>query len=346
MLNERHLGKVIVLVLLWLLILPWILDFAGSSYLISTAARIVIFAIAAISLDLLIGYTGLVSFGHAAFLGVGAYVVGILSFHAYEETTFLGLTGTLSGLVAIPLAVAMSALVALLIGALSLRTKGVYFIMITLSFGQMLFFLFVSLEPYGGDDGMMMFEGRNTLPLIDLNARFTFYYFCLACLVLFYGFCQLLTRSKFGRTLKAIRQNEARLSSIGIQPYTAKLLIFVIAGAGTGLAGALMANHTEFVSPSLTHWTKSGDLMIVVILGGTGTLLGPVLGTFTFLLLEEFLPVFFDMLGLDMMKEHWRFVFGPILILIVLYAKTGIYGMIFDKDAKDGGQDATDQKSL
>lgn len=343
MIREHHLGKVTALVLLWLLLLPWVLDLAGSSYLISTAARIVIFAIAAVSLDLLIGYTGLVSFGHAAFLGVGAYVVGVLSFHAYEETTFLGLNGTLSGLVAIPLAVALSALVALVIGALSLRTKGVYFIMITLSFGQMLFFFFVSLEPYGGDDGMMMFQGRNTFPLMDLNGRFTFYYFCLACLVVFYALCHFLTRSKFGRTLKAIRQNEARLSSIGIKPYSVKLLIFVIAGAGAGLAGALMANHTEFVSPSLTHWTKSGDLMIVVILGGMGTLLGPVLGTFVFLLLEEFLPVVFDMLGMDLMKEHWRFVFGPILILIVLYAKTGLYGMIFQTDTQGGAGHAEDK---
>ena len=193
---------------------------------------------------------------------------------------------------------------------------------------------------------MMLSDGRNTLPLLDLNGRFTFYYFCLACFVLFYGFCHLLTRSKFGRTLKAIRQNEGRLTSIGIQPYTAKLLVFVIAGAGAGLAGALMANHTEFVSPSLTHWTKSGDLMIVVIVGGVGTLLGPVLGTFAFLLLEEFLPVFFDILGMDLMKEHWRFVFGPILIVIVLYAKTGLYGMIFNKDAEQGREDATDQKSV
>lgn len=334
MISERHLWKAYVLVFAWLVVLPIILNLSGSSYLVSTAARVVIFAIAAVSLDLLIGYTGLVSFGHAAFLGVGAYVVGILSFHAYEETTFLGLNGTLSGLVAIPLAVIISALVALVIGALSLRTKGVYFIMITLSFGQMLFFLFVSLEPYGGDDGMMMSDGRNTLPLLDLNDRYIFYYFCLACLTVFFGFCHMLTRSKFGRALSAIRQNEARLTSIGIQPYAAKLVIFVIAGAGAGLAGALMANHTEFISPSLTHWTKSGDLMIVVILGGIGTLLGPVLGTFAFLLLEEFLPVFFDILGLDLLKEHWRFVFGPMLIFIVLFAKTGLYGLIFRKDGK------------
>lgn len=329
MISERLLPKLMALGVLVLLLLPLMLNASGSSYLISTATRLVIFAIAAVSLDLLIGYTGLVSFGHAAFLGVGAYTVGILSFHAYEGDTFFGLPGTLSGLIVLPLAVALSALVALAIGALSLRTKGVYFIMITLSFGQMLFFLFVSLEKYGGDDGMMMFDGRITLPGLDLNDRMSFYYFCLACLIAFFWFCRRLVASKFGRTLQAIRQNEARLSSIGIRSYTAKLLIFVIAGAGAGLAGALSANHTEFVSPALTHWTRSGDLMIVVILGGIGTLLGPVLGTIVFLLLEEFLPLILHSVGLDLLSEHWRFVLGPILILIVLFAKSGIYGLLF-----------------
>jgi branched-chain amino acid transport system permease protein len=334
LLSEKHLVKVYLLGALIMVVLPWLLVTSGSSYLVSTATRLVIFAIGAISLDLLIGYTGLVSFGHAAFFGVGAYAVGILSFHAYEETTFLGFNGTLSGLIVLPLAVLISALFALLIGALALRTKGVYFIMITLSFGQMLFFLFVSLEAYGGDDGMMMFDGRNTLPLLDLNDRVSFYYFCLAILFLFFMFCNRLVQSKFGRVLEAIRQNEDRMTSIGIRPYSAKLLIFVIAGAGAGLAGALMANHTEFVSPGLTHWTKSGDLMIVVILGGIGTLIGPVLGAFGFLLLEEFLPVLFHELGMELLKEHWRVVFGPILILIVLFAKAGLYGLIFKKGSR------------
>ena len=332
MLSEKHLPAFYALGALLLVVLPWILTAANSSYLISTATRLVIFAIGAVSLDLLIGYTGLVSFGHAAFFGVGAYVVGILAFHNFEDTTVLGFDGTLTGLIVLPLAILISALFALIIGALALRTKGVYFIMITLSFGQMLFFLFVSLEAYGGDDGMMMFEGRNVLPVIDLNDRITFYYFCLAIFAAFFAFCHRLVRSKFGRVLAAIRQNEDRMTSIGIRPYSAKLLIFVIAGAGAGLAGALMANHTEFVSPGLTHWTKSGDLMIVVILGGIGTLIGPVMGAFVFLLLEEFLPIIFHELGMDLLKEHWRVVFGPILILIVLFAKTGLYGLIFRKN--------------
>ena len=178
---------------------------------------------------------------------------------------------------------------------------------------------------------MVMFEGRNLLPAIYLNDRITFYYLCLAIFAAFFAFCHRLVRSKFGRVLAAIRQNEDRMTSIGIRPYTAKLLIFVIAGAGAGLAGALMANHTEFVSPGLTHWTKSGDLMIVVILGGIGTLLGPVLGAFAFLLLEEFLTIIIHDLGMDLMKEHWRVVFGPNLILIVLFAKNGLYCLILKK---------------
>ena len=304
-----------------LAVLPPIAIAIGAPFLVVTATRIVVFAIAALSLDLVLGYGAMVSFGHAAFVGLGAYAVAILSSHGISDILVQGVV-----------AVAASALFALVTGAISLRTKGVYFIMITLSFGQMLFFLFVSLEQYGGDDGMMMFDGRNTLPFLNLNDRITFYYVCLACLVLFFWFCHRLVRSKFGRALAAIRQNEDRLSSIGIRPYTAKLLIFVIAGAGAGLAGALSANHTEFVSPALTHWTRSGDLMIVVILGGIGTLTGPVLGTFLFLLLEEFLPLLLHSIGLDLLSEHWRFVLGPILILIVLFAKTGLYGLIFRRD--------------
>lgn len=332
MISERHVGKLLAIGLAITLLLPWILTATGSTYLVSTATRLAIFAIAAISLDLLIGYTGLVSFGHAAFLGVGAYTVGILSFHAYEGSTILGFPGTLSGLIALPLAVVLSALAALAIGALALRTKGVYFIMITLSFGQMLFFLFVSLQRYGGDDGMMMSDGRNTFPGLNLNDNVAFYYLCLFAAIGFFLFARRLVGSKFGRTLQAIRQNEIRLSSIGIHPYKAKLLVFVIAGAGAGLAGALSANHTEFVSPALTHWTRSGDLMIVVILGGVGTLVGPVFGTVVFLLLEEFLPLILRSMGLDLLSEHWRFVLGPILILIVLFARSGLYGLLFRRE--------------
>lgn len=318
-------GVVLALVIGFLL--PHLLALVDESYLVGTASRIVIYAIAAASLNFILGFGGMISFGHAAYFGVGAYVVGILSFHAYEDTTFLFLPGTESAVVGWLAAIAVSALAALVLGALSLRTTGVYFIMITLAFAQMLFFLFVSLESYGGDDGLMMFSGRNVLPGLDLSDDNIFYYVCLCLLVAITAFFRLLVRSRFGQILQACRQNEARMRALGCHVYRYKLVAFVIAGACAGLAGALNANHAEFVSPDYVHWTKSGDLMIMVILGGIGTISGPILGAAAFLLLEEFLPMLFDGLGLSTLKEHWRIVFGPLLILIVLFARDGLAGL-------------------
>ncbi|PLX36427.1 MAG: branched-chain amino acid ABC transporter permease [Hyphomicrobiales bacterium] len=332
MLSRRYEPWVLVVGLLVFAALPVLFTLTDNSYLVSTATRVVIFAIAAVSLDLILGYAGMVSFGHAAYLGVGAYVVGILAYHQFDGSTIFGLPGTLSGLIALPAAVLVSALFAAILGALSVRTAGVYFIMITLAFGQMLFFLFVSLEDYGGDDGLMMFEGRNTLPGFDLGDNVSFYYLCLAALVVFFVLCRRIVVSKFGRVIAGVRQNETRLTALGIAPYRYKLVAFTIAGAGAGLAGALLANHTEFVSPSYVHWTKSGEIMVMVILGGMGTLSGPIAGAALFLLLEEFLPVIFDALGLPLLQEHWRIVFGPLLILVVLFAKRGLYGLIFSRE--------------
>ena len=335
MLSRRLEPFVLIIGLVVLAALPLVFSHTGHGYLVSTMTRIVIYAIAAVSLDLILGFGGMVSFGHAAYVGIGAYVVGILAFHQFDDSTLLGIPGTLSGLVALPAAVLVSALFALVIGALSLRTVGVYFIMITLAFGQMLFFFFVSLEQYGGDDGLMMFEGRNTLPGLDLGDNVQFFYLCLALLAVFFFLCRRVVGSKFGRVLGAIRQNERRLISLGVAPYRIKLVAFVIAGAGAGLAGALLANQTEFVSPSYMHWTKSGEIMVMVILGGMGTLSGPVAGAALFLLLEEYLPVAFDALGLPLFQEHWRVVFGPILILVVLFARAGLHGLIF---RREGGE--------
>jgi branched-chain amino acid transport system permease protein len=332
MIPRRHEGLALLVGFALLLALPPALAAFDVSYLVSAATRIVIFAIAAISLDLILGYGGMVSFGHAAFLGIGAYVVGILAYHQFDGSPFLGMPGTLDGLVALPLAVVVSAAFAAAIGALAIRTTGVYFIMITLAFGQMLFFLFVSLEQYGGDDGLMMFDGRNTVPAVNLDDDLSFYYFCLACLAGFLLLARRVVASKFGRLLSAARLNPARLIAIGVNPYPYKLAGFIVAGAGAGLAGALLANHTEFVSPSFMHWTKSGEVMIMVILGGIGTLSGPVLGAAALLLLEEFLPVIFNAFGLALLQEHWRIVFGPLLILIVLFARAGLHGLLFQRE--------------
>ncbi len=314
-----------------LAVFPFIAEATGYGYLTSTVSRVLIFAIAAISLDLILGYGGMVSFGHAAYFEVGAYVVGILSFHVFEGSAFLGLPATTNALIVWPLAILVSTLAALVIGALCLRSTGVYFIMITLAFAQMLFFLFVSIQRYGGDDGLFMFAGRSQFPGLNIASDRVFYFVCLAALVGFYVLCRYFVASRFGRVLQGIRQNEGRMATLGYPVYRYKLAAFVIAGAGAGLAGALIANHARFVSPDLLHWTRSGDILIMVILGGMGTLTGPILGAGAFLMLEEFLPEFFRWVGLDLLRDHWRVVFGPILILVVLFARRGIYGLVFGR---------------
>jgi len=316
-----------VLCLIPALFVPQILDAVGEGFLIGLATRIVIYGIAAMSLNFILGYGGMISFGHAAYFGVGAYMVAILSHHAFEGSTIFGLPGTEFAPASFLVALVASALAALVIGALSLRTAGVYFIMITLAFAQMLFFLFVSLERYGGDDGLLMFSGRNAMPGLDLSDDVTFYYVCLAVLVGATALFSRLVRSRFGMVLEACRQNEPRMRTLGYPVYRYKLTAFVIAGAIAGVAGALHGNQLEFISPDSLHWTRSGDLMIMVILGGIGRLHGPVLGAALFLLLEEFLPVIFHALHMPTLQEHWRIVFGPMLILFVFHAKDGLAGL-------------------
>lgn len=314
---------------------PFLAEITGNQYLVSSASRVLIFAIAAISLDLILGYGGLVSLGHAAYLGVGAYVVGILSFHAFEGTPLFGLPGTENGAVSLPLAVIVSAFAAVAIGALCLRTSGIYFIMITLAFAQMLFFLSVSLQRYGGDDGLFMSAGANKIFGLDLGDDLTLYFFSLVALIAFFALCRMVVASRFGRVLGGIRQNEPRMRTLGYSPFRYKLVAFALAGAGAGLAGGLLANHAEFVSPDLLHWTRSGELLFMVILGGLGSLTGAIFGAAAFLMLEEFLPVLFDALSLDLLKDHWRIVFGPLLILIMLFNRRGIYGFLLGSGGRD-----------
>ncbi|PLX35676.1 MAG: branched-chain amino acid ABC transporter permease [Hyphomicrobiales bacterium] len=316
------------------MMLPPLATWIGEPYLVSTFTRIVIFAIAAVTLDLLIGFGGMVSFGHAAFFGLGAYVSGIIAHHAAEQITLFGLPATDQALIIWPLAILVSAAAALVIGFLSLRTSGVHFIMITLAFAQMLYFLFVSMEKYGGDDGLMMLE-RNPLPGLDMSDDWSFYYLCLGLLAVVLFILGRLINARFGMVLRSIKQSGPRARSLGISSLAYRLTAFCIAGAGAGLAGALMANHNGFVSPALLHWTLSGDILIMVVLGGIGTLYGPVLGAVIFLALEEFLPLAFEGAGLPGFKEHWRVVFGPLLIVIVLFAKSGLYGFLLGKEAAD-----------
>jgi branched-chain amino acid transport system permease protein len=291
-------------VLALLLALPLAMGYWQADYYVSLASRILIFALAATSLNFILGFGGLVSFGHAAFIGVGAYTVGILMQY-----------GVTSAWVAWPAAMLVSALVALLIGAISLRTHGVYFIMITLAFAQMLYYLAVSLKNFGGDDGMQL-ATRSTLgSLVDLGNDTHFYYVCLALLT---GALVLLARflnARFGLVLQAIRENKVRMAAIGFPVLRYQLVAFTVAGALAGLAGALLANQAGFVSPSLMQWSQSGMLMVMVILGGYGHLYGGVAGAVVFLLLEE-------MLGHYTM--HWQFGLGAVLLAVVLLAPRGL----------------------
>lgn len=314
--------SVIGLMAVFLLLFPVGAVLSGEGYFISLFSRILIFALAAVSLDLLLGFGGMISLGHAAFVGIGAYVVGIFFYHSVEMEPLFNLpflwAGSENGLVVLPLAVIISALFALIIGALSLRTKGMHFIMITLAFAQMLYYFFVSLEKYGGDDGLSLYS-RSSLPLVDLGDDLQFYYFCLALLAGFLFLAHRLVGSRFGLVVRGGSDNERRLKALGINAYRYKLVCFVIAGAGAGLAGALLANQTEYVSPGLMHWTLSGELMVMVLLGGLGTLYGPVLGAAAFLLMEETLAMY---------TEHWMVYMGPFLLLVVIFAKRGIFGLI------------------
>ncbi len=284
---------VIVVGFIFLLALPMLADRLAMPDLITLGSQVAIFAIAAVSLDLLIGYCGLSSFGHAAFFGLGGYVVGILAFHAAEDDAFLGLVpGTTQAWIVWPAAILVASLAALAIGALSLRTTGVQFIMITLAFAEMLYFLFISLKAYGGDDGLG-FRRRSSIAGIDPRDDVAFYYVCLAALVLFLLLCRRIVRSRFGLVLQGIRQNERRMAAIGVATYRYKLVAFVIAGAGAGLAGALDANLLRFVSPDLLHWTNSGDMMVMVVVGGAGSLFGAVFGA-ALMIAAAILPVAMD----------------------------------------------------
>ncbi len=310
--------------------LPWLFEALDAGYLTSFASRILIFALAAASLNLILGYGGMVSFGHAAFFGAGAYVVAILSHHEFMDepliTWPIEVGGSNSALVAWPLAVIVAALLALIIGAISLRTSGLYFIMITLAFAQMLYFFFVSLETYGGDDGLSLWS-RSEIGPLDLGDDRQFYYVVLVILLAVLLLLGRVVRSRFGRVLQGIRDNERRMIAIGFPTYRYKLVGFVLSGALAGLAGALIANQTEFVSPSFLDWPRSGEILVMVLLGGIGTLVGPVIGAAAFLVLEDVLSAW---------TEHWMIIMGALLVLVVLFAKQGLWGWFLAKKDHDG----------
>jgi len=249
-----------------------------------------------------------VSFGHAVYLGLGGYVVGILA----KE-------GITSGFVQWPLAIAASALFGLVVGALCLRARGVYFIMITLAFAQMIYYVAVGLDRYGGDDGLTIYRRSQFAGLIDLSGKVQFYYLCLALLIAAILIVSRLVNSRFGMVIQGSRSNDRRMRSIGFPTFRYRLAGFVIAGMMGGLAGALLANHTDFISPAVMHWTRSGDLIVMIVLGGMGSLFGPLIGAVTLLMLEE---------GLSRVTEYWQIIVGPLLLFIVVYARGGIEGAL------------------
>jgi len=297
-----------------LVLLPPVVAALKQPFYLDLMRRVMIFAIAAVSLNLILGYGGMVSFGHAAYLGIGGYAVGILAFY-----------GVNSGWLQWPLAIGASALVALAIGAVSIRTSGIYFIMITLAFTQMLYYLGVSLEMFGGDDGMRIKTRSQFSGLVDLADPVVFYYLVLTLMLGSLYLVHRLVNSRFGMVLRAAKSNEGRSRALGFSPYLYRLAAFVIAGALCGLAGALLANHTAYITPDFMHWTRSGEIMFMVILGGIATGAGPLLGAVALLVVETVLAGW---------TEHWQVILGPLLILSVIFFRRGLAGAL--PGARDG----------
>jgi branched-chain amino acid transport system permease protein len=305
--------------LIVLALIPPIAVLFDNPFLITMVNRALIFALAAVALDFIMGYGRMVSFGHAAFFGLGAYTVGILSTHAAQDLPLLfGWTGTNEALLSWLLAMLVSGLYALIVGVISLRTSGVYFIMITLAFAQLVFFGFISLSQYGGQDGLALW-GRNTLGGFALDDQVGFYYLCFGLLLAALYLLYRIVNSRFGRVIQGSRQNELRMRALGFDPFRYRLIAFVISGALTGLAGALLANNNEFVDPSLVSWMQSGNFLVIVLLGGISSLVGPIYGALALLLMEEVLIS---------ITEHWQIILGPLLVLVVLFFQGGIYGAL------------------
>ncbi len=290
-----------------LVAVPSLMQAIGAGYYVSTAGRIVVFAIAATSLNLVLGYGGMVSFGHAAFVGLGAYATGVM---ISEGSTGAGAN--------LAMTVAVSAFAALVIGAISLRTRGVYFIMITLAFGQMLYYLANSIKGYGGDEGLNI-RARSALFGLDLKDPPTFYYVALTVLGATLASLAAFVRSAFGRAIVATRDDDERAEALGFATYRYRLAVFVVAGAIAGVAGALSVNQQGYVSPALLHWTQSGTLMVMVILGGVASIWGGVLGATVLVVLQDTLAAY---------TTYWEFWTGWVLLAVVLFARQGLAGAI------------------
>jgi branched-chain amino acid transport system permease protein len=309
--------SVSIIVLALCAAMPYIAPALGETFLINLFARAMVWAIAALSLNLILGYGGMVSFGHASYLGVSAYTVGILAFHDIT-----------SAWIQWPIALILCMIVAFIFGAISLKTRGVYFIMITLALSQMLYYLARSAEYYGSDDGLTISRRSDLgVSFLDLDNRATRYYVIFACLLLCIFIVWRIVNSRFGMVIRGAKTNETRMESIGFRTYRYRLAAFVISGAMCGLAGILDANVEKFVSPETVNWPRSAEMILMIIVGGMGSLMGPVTGAIVYWLVAD---------KLAELTEYWQIIFGPLLILIVLFAKGGIEGALGQIGRRDG----------
>lgn len=317
-------NAVLALLLFGSFLVPAYSWWADSNFAVTFVTRVIILSIAAVSLNLIMGYGGMVSFGHTAYLGIGGYTVGILASEGID-----------SAFVQWPLALLLCALFGLGVGALSLRTRGIYFIMITLAFTQMVYYVASGLNRYGGDDGLTLQIRSVVSGSIDLSNRVVFYYMCLLVLIVSMYASWRLINSRFGLVIQGARSNDRRMNAIGFPTFRYRLVCFVISGVMCGLAGILLVNHADFVSPSATHWTRSGELIVMVMFGGMGSVAGPVIGAAALLVLEEWLPSLIGTVGrlavgapVTGAGDYWPLVLGPVLVLVALFARDGIYGLM------------------
>ncbi len=310
-------GRISAVILLLLAPAPFFFDWIGQPFYLDLLSRALIFAIAAISLNLILGFGGMVSLGHAAYIGIGAYCVGIPSYYDFYN-----------GWLHLALTLVASAGFAGITGAISLRTKGVYFIMITMAFSQMVYFIFLSLEEYGADDGLVIYSRSEFPALINMDGSASLYYWIYGLLLLSLFFVHRLVYSRFGRVIVGSKFNEQRMQALGFDTYRYRLVCYVISAMLCSLAGMLLGNFSGFISPDMMSWARSGELIFMVLIGGVGTLFGPLIGTIAFVTLEEFL---------SSITVYWHLIFGLMLVALVLYGKGGIHGLLQLLDRKRGG---------
>jgi branched-chain amino acid transport system permease protein len=312
-------GRSYALLLAILALAPFILEWANQPFYLDLLSRALIFGIAAISLNLILGFGGMISLGHAAYIGIGAYCVGIPSYYDYYN-----------GWLHLALALSVSAIFALITGAISLRTKGVYFIMITMAFSQMAYFTFLSMEEYGADDGLVIYSRSEFPEWMSMDGGASLYYWVFAVLLLSLFFTHRLVNARFGRVIVGSRFNEQRMQALGFNTYRYRLTCYVISAMMCSVAGMLFGNFAGFISPDIMGWARSGELIFMVIIGGVATFFGPLLGTIVFVLLEEFLSA---------ITVYWHLIFGVMLVALVLFGKGGIHGWLskWDRKGEDHG---------